>query len=207
MNAPDIRIEEVAERQTQSDAGDSILPWFDQYFRDNFYASPGLNSKDWEPILHFALVWNLFETNVCHKNANLNALKRSVESFSEPLDMTRYRDCFEFFQNRYSESDGARYRFDTLFPNPRGSDIEMKLHLSRVFLSDDAAASDIILGLLYIAYRIRNNFFHGNKSLGLILGQTELFRNVNQILIRYMDDVRNADAGETRNLSSSRRLL
>jgi len=69
----------------------------------------------------------------------------------------------------------------------------MRRHLEATLNSPQSSLEDIVKSLLFIAYRIRNNFFHGNKNLSDLFNQEDLFQQINQVLMDYLDDISQSD--------------
>jgi hypothetical protein len=166
-----------------------------------FYTKINLSDKDWKPILYFSLVWNLFESQICKTNANRISIELSIDKFTTKLAGTtklqtveaKYNNYFNWFRPRYTDRNVGS-KFKALFNNKddfelNSTETHMKGHLELVLNGKSADIQDVIKALLFIAYRIRNNFFHGNKNINDLINQTDLFIKTNQLLLDYMEDV------------------
>jgi hypothetical protein len=160
-----------------------------------FFTKIDLSDEAWKPILYFSLIWNIFESKACNFEANEESLGKSVTKNSSNLDVAKYKPIFDWFQKRYFPSRQLDARFDNLFRSKskpaKISNPKMRAHLEGILKKDEEniSADEMVLGLLFIAYRIRNNFFHGNKDINDLLSQTELFHQINQLLLNYTGDI------------------
>ena len=146
-----------------------------------------LDSEQLSPILHFSLIWNLFETVACNRMASPTNIRRSVrEAYdSDVLDVAKYQLYVEYFRERYLRNEPVQNIFTRLVMTN-----EESRRVVQMALVDGAGnAYDIVYALLLIAHRIRNNLFHGNKRLESLPAQTELFLAVNRLLSDYIEDI------------------
>lgn len=182
------------EKKTNAEEFDSIKKWLENNY---FFTQINLSEEAWKPILYFSLVWNVFESKACNFKADAESIKGSVERNQLDLDATKYQSLFCWFQERYYQNGKLDARFDDLFISKstphKISNRDMKDHLESILPKEGKIIStcDMVLGLLFITYRIRNNFFHGNKDINNLLSQTELFHKINQVLLTYTDDIHN----------------
>jgi len=70
MEKENLIVEDNLEQSEKPLEQSPTVSWLNDYFQNKFYFSPNLNDKQWEPILYFSLIWNLFETNACNKFAD-----------------------------------------------------------------------------------------------------------------------------------------
>lgn len=170
------------------------LDWINRDFPDHQH----LSYEAHDSIFHFAPIWNVFETEACGRKANKKSMEDAVElivSKGMP-DLKAYQKIVEYFKLRYE--NGTNHLFRTLFEPTAGKDSQLRAGIQK--LMEDRSYLDPkcqIVGLLFIAYRIRNNLFHGNKGIPTVRGQNELFQQVNQLLIRFVDDYRRARSAQT----------
>lgn len=142
-------------------------------------------------VLSFSLLWNLFETKACSRNANPNSIKTSVDNaaLANRLNHDNYLEYVNFFRNRYiDENDSLNHRFERLeFSNATHRNIVV-----RTLRGEIQELNTIVYSLLLIAHRVRNNLFHGNKDIVFLENQTDLFQVVNNLLADYIEDITNA---------------
>lgn len=167
---------------------------------NSFNTTIDLSDEDWKPIFYFSLVWNLFESQICETRASKDRLELSVNKYTATLAGSKlrtieekYNNYFDWFRPRYQDRNTAS-KFKALFNNKEDFDLNdtdkyMKGHIESVLNGNNTEIQDIIKCLLFIAYRIRNNFFHGNKDINGLINQTDLFIKTNKFLLDYMEDV------------------
>jgi hypothetical protein len=159
------------------------LEWIDHYF-------DGRANVDFDrlrPILCFSLIWNLFETVACHRRANPNTIRRSVDHADQSgrLDRGKYLQYLDYFRRRYLRNGSLEDAFDRLLmTDPTSQNV-----VRRAIMGEIQDLNNLVHALLLIAHRIRNNLFHGNKSIENLHTQTELFQIINHLLCDYMDDI------------------
>lgn len=153
----------------------------------NNYTQPAIQISDatFGPILHFSLMWNLFERDVCGRDAKPDKIEKAVQSaFAEGyLELDPFKEHLAYFRAR-SQRDGMsidRY-LDALKMDNKNA-----RHLVRGVLKGDILdANNTLYALLLIAHRIRNNLFHGEKEVAILNSQSDLFRAVNSLLATYL---------------------
>ncbi|WP_417737750.1 hypothetical protein [Rosistilla oblonga] len=143
---------------------------------------------DWEklkPVMCFVVLWNRLE--VKHgQHLNLARLERSAKSAvaSTSFDISRYEPHVVFFQERYRNS---QERLSGLIRT--GKEPVVKQRLDDLVAGNLKDANDILVAVLMVPYRIRNNLFHGRKDTFELYSQTELFTHVNEVLCLFHADL------------------
>lgn len=160
----------------------NLLAWVNAYTRP---AVP-VDASTFEPILHFSLMWNLFERDACGKEANPANIEKAVQkTFTEgKLAIEPFTEHLKYFRDR-AQQDGMtieRYLDALKMSNPKARNL-VKGVLSTT-LSDP---NNAVYALLLIAHRIRNNLFHGEKEVALLHSQAELFRVINSLIATYLE--------------------
>ena len=150
-----------------------------------------LDYDQMKPILCFSLIWNLFETHACQRDANPNSIHQSVNRAGKSgrLSSKKYNQFVHYFRERYYLADEDKFEsfFDTLMLTHTESQKVVK----RALNGDTSDINDIVYALLLIAHRIRNNLFHGNKDVQTLPQQVALFTAVNSLLTTYLKDIEN----------------
>jgi hypothetical protein len=168
------------------------LEWLRQF-------APGgkaLNLETLKPILFFTLMWNLFETDCCDRHANPETIRRNVEKADENglLRAVDFADFLAFFRARYVDNGDIEDLPNILLSSPGQTRLERE-HvgtLQAVLKGDLRDINKVVFSLLFVAYRIRNNLFHGEKDVFTLDTQLELFKAVNALLGRYIPIGRSA---------------
>ena len=128
------------------------------------------------------MMWNLFEGDVCANSASVREFERlaaGVDGDSLPPDITQaLEECVAFWMFRYRTPDGFSDRFFGL--NFRTND--KRDHVEEVLLGERAAINDKILALAVIVYRLRNNLFHGLKTLDMLNSQVSNLNTASKCL-------------------------
>lgn len=136
-------------------------------------------------IYDFCMLWGLFENRCCGRNANIPKLKAVCDQidFTDPESVAALQEPLAYFTDRYVDENGFTYRFDHL----RLGNGEWKTHVEAVLTGQLEAHADVLLGLLIIVYRFRNNLFHGEKWAYQLREQQPNFETANALLMWLMD--------------------
>ena len=144
-----------------------------------------LTQEERDAIMHFALLWSLFEADVL----GARACARSIAEVSKRwetegrLKAESFSSCLSYFRRRYFENNEFTDHFAGL--HFRRNDNQ---HLvESVLKGENKNVGDIAAALLIIVYRLRNNLFHGVKWAYGIQGQLSNFTNANSLLMLALD--------------------
>ncbi len=156
----------------------------EQYYKENQNAA------------YFTFIWNLFENLCCEKNANYTELEKV--SINRNLTNNCYSlfEYYNYFKNAIIPEeedrfniDGRRFTFKFKLENkPDGTpknkkDKEVWIAVKTALTNENSIDSEKIKALLYLTYRIRNNFFHGEKDPRSIKYQNKTFQLANKFLL------------------------
>jgi hypothetical protein len=156
-----------------------VFDWLKSYFP---YAS--IDEKNMPSVLHFCLMWSLFESRVCDRHASPGKMK----SFTKELNSTKSlkHEVFDpyllYFQERYLCNGKTNDRFDKLRIRE-----DYREHVESVLKKEETKSVTIILALLIIVYRLRNNLFHGEKPVITLHDQNINFNVANSLLAKILD--------------------
>lgn len=153
-----------------------ILNWINETIRVN--KSP-LQEADIENIKNFALLWNLFETKCCRKNANPGSINAFIDRQIDILKLDTLDFAFNDFFNWYSDSS----RFNALKLTG-----ENKTIVEKVLSGEYQDKNNKIKFIMAVIHRYRNNLFHGEKNLLTIETQENSFKIANEVL-QYMIEI------------------
>jgi hypothetical protein len=163
--------------------------WVQHYF-------PHLDRAQMDAILSFSLIWNLFEARICDKFASTRNIRNRVDRADRSGILVRdnYEQYLNYFRKRYGPVGAGA--LDELAPtNPgqnrivREANARVREEIERVFQDPNPSTADAVNALLLIAYRVRNNFFHGSKNMQNLHRQAELFRVINKLLSTFIEAV------------------
>ena len=116
--------------------------------------------------IHFLFAWSLLEAESFDRFATAEKLDTyAAQLIAEGFDVESVRDAGAYFHDRYQD----RARFDSLMH--RQPSRRMTTLLSKPFSS--LLPTDIVLLVLVVNYRYRNNMFHGNTGVVAWLEYTE----------------------------------
>ncbi|GJL66638.1 MAG: hypothetical protein NPIRA05_16090 [Nitrospirales bacterium] len=136
-----------------------------------------------DEIRNFSLLWNYFEAEACEKKGKYDSINQYVKRF-QATDFNEeqegvIKDVFEYFKGRYEQnSHGENKLFETLgLGDCLLRELRSELNVA------NGSVQDKLVPLLKIAFRFRNNFFHGTKEIGEIKTYNLAFENLNKVLV------------------------
>lgn len=144
-----------------------------------------LTDQERAAVMHFSLLWSLFEAKALATNASADRIYDLVLKWASGhrLEIAPFLQSLAHFRARYSNGPHAAELLHGL--NLRHNDkpdlIEMVLR------GEDASEPDCVAALLIIVYRLRNNLFHGLKWAYGMRGQLDNFNNANEALMAALD--------------------
>lgn len=162
--------------------------WFSQFTE----AGHTIAQDELQPVLEFTLIWNLFERQLFRRSANLGEIRRHME---RALDLGRinpesYKPHIAFFRERY-DNPTEEFLMQVLLSSSKQPSEHDLVNIGLVKSAISGEFSDpnnVIYALLFIAYRVRNNLFQGEKNVHTLHLQKELFETVNSYLSIYMSE-------------------
>ena len=132
------------------------------WVRSRLRDAPTLQPVTLHAVAGFALIWNLFEGLVRDHRANVAQFERVVGRIGYSAELENaINDCLAFYRFRYVADGAVNTRFDGLHLRPN----DRRPHVEATLKGEIASPADKMLAILIIAYRIRNNLFHGLKSV------------------------------------------
>lgn len=153
----------------------------------NAYGYADLTPPEVAAINEFCLLWSFFEEWVLENDANIAAIKRKVAEAANRdggIDLVPFDEPIAFFTSRYFEGGKLTQNFEGLrFQGKNGGRSEVEAVLD----GNDKGAGEILIALLIIVYRLRNNLLHGEKWSYRFKDQFGNFTNANIVLMRAMD--------------------
>jgi hypothetical protein len=140
-----------------------------------------LSREEHDAILHFALLWSLFEAEVLDTRACAKSIVKVSKHWRSAglLKAALFNTPLIYFQNRYFQNAAFTHHYVDL--HLRSNDNPQMVEAVLKGESDDLG--DIAAALLIIVYRLRNNLFHGLKWAYGIQGQLGNFTNANALLM------------------------
>jgi hypothetical protein len=155
----------------------NYLEWLEQ-------AVPGFNylaDAERQAILHFALLWSLFESKALQTKASARAIHLLVQKREAEgrLNAADFQPSLIYFQDRYFANGEFTDHFQGLLLR-RNDEPEL---VQQVLSGQTSAPVAVVTGLFIVIYRLRNNLFHGVKWAYGIRGQQGNFEHANAALV------------------------
>jgi hypothetical protein len=163
-----------------------VIEWLKTYFNN-----PQLEEGFLEPVLHFSLIWNLFEHSYFEDDARLTPPRLlglcdnlHIALVDQNLDRT-----FLFFKNRYFLNQVLDARFitlglDTNLINEQPSYFDF---CQATLTGQNPTKLDKTKCLFLIIHRFRNNLFHGRKNPRTLNIYEEAFEEINRFLTHFIE--------------------
>ncbi|QGZ35681.1 hypothetical protein [Stappia indica] len=142
-----------------------------------------LTIQEKRAIRDFALLWSFFEEMWLGNRGDVPRIRLEVEARLAPdASMAAFEGALTYFSNRYVHAGN---------PSPAFAHLRVSAN-DRQYVLDVLSGQNneprrVLAALLIIAYRLRNNFFHGEKAAYGYQGQLENFRHANAVLMQTMD--------------------
>ena len=154
--------------------------WFEEKrYYDN------IDENRLKSIFYFSLIWNIFEKECCDNYASIGIHpKRIAENITvDTINIEKLRYIFYYYQTRYFSDNQVTESFRN-FDFGRGvNSVNYKRNVSDILQYDNPDIKQILEALLLIAFRLRNNLFHGIKEVERLYEQNENFSKINQMLL------------------------
>jgi hypothetical protein len=160
------------------------IPAFDAtiWIKQNTKNGTLLTPETVSAVASFTMMWNIFEGSLCNNSANIQEFKRiakRIDKISIPnKDIKALEDCLNFWKFRYVTPNGLSKLFNGL--NFRSGD--NKNIVEDVLNTNSEHIADKVFALMIIVYRLRNNLFHGLKSIDELNHQVDNINTASQCI-------------------------
>jgi hypothetical protein len=136
-------------------------------------------------ILHFTLLWSLFEARVLDANGTAGKIIATSMAWAERglLKVNPFQDALTYFRNRYFADGQFTHHYPYL--NLRPSD--QPALVDRVLRGETNDITELVCVVLIIVHRYRNNLVHGEKWEYHMQGQLDNFTHANAVLMKAID--------------------
>ena len=163
-----------------------VIEWLKNYFD-----KPHLTEQALKPVLHFSLLWNLFEHTYFTDNQPLNP-KRLLDLSNiscNGLTEDSLNTTFNYFKERYFPNNQLdnRYttlRLDTVSHNGQLSNYNF---CQTTLLASNPTKSQKTKTVFLIIHRFRNNLFHGRKNPETLNIYEQPFKEINKFLVHFIE--------------------
>lgn len=144
-----------------------------------------LSDEERDAITNFTLLWTAMEGRMVQRNANPVSLAKVVKELNAQglLRPERFEKSLVYFRDRYFQGGS----FNDLFQQLLFRTNDRRPLVEAVLSGQDTETEHIVLALLMIAYRLRNNLFHGVKWAYGIQGQQPNFEHAADIMMRMLE--------------------
>ena len=144
---------------------------------------PDLDESKLTSIFYFTLIWNLFEKNCCDENAQINEHAPGL-AVSHSESISELPSIWRHFQTRYVHDGETTSTFDSFeFKSGDKKDV-----VKRILLEGESSSNqEKMEALLRIAFRLRNNLYHGEKEVSKLYDQNENFKQITRLLMALID--------------------
>jgi hypothetical protein len=143
----------------------SAQDWIKIHLNDGLHLAP----ECLQAVQNFTLMWNLFESLLCGNFAKISVFDQIAtrHEFKEPS--ASLVNSFSYFRSRYVSNGN----FTALFEGLRFRRNDRQEVVEKALKSESPSLSEIVLATMLIVYRLRNNLFHGLKSVSSLNNQTD----------------------------------
>ncbi len=141
--------------------------------------------REIKSILHFSLLWNLFEYTYFDDKQHLDVPKllELAEAANHNLCDTDADSIFGYFQNRYfHKSNFDKTKFKSL-----GLTLKNAKFCQTALSGNSITRLDKVKCIFLIIHRFRNNLFHGRKEPKWLNLYKEPFTRINIFLTYFLD--------------------
>lgn len=148
--------------------------------RASLREAPQLQAATLDVVAGFTFLWNFFEGVACNGQVSVPALGQLADRMANSplLEHNNVEHCLTFYRFRYLNGDQMQEHFYGL--NFRKNDRQELVEA--VLRGTESSLSAKLHALLIIAYRIRNNMFHGLKSVHIWDDQAQNISEATRIL-------------------------
>lgn len=160
-----------------------------EWLRSNRYYEEDIDEAKLKNIFYFTLIWNIFEKTCCGHFAEIGKHPKDIAiSLESKINDQIINDIYEYFKNRYI-LDGSmtdvfhNFKFGK---NPDDGKVYKKF-VEKTLMHDNSSIKEKTQCLLYIAFRLRNNLYHGIKEVSKLYAQNESFKQINCLLMEIID--------------------
>lgn len=154
-----------------------------RWLNRNFAGWSNLTAQEKRAIRDFPVLWSIFELRATGRNgqrpnASPPRICQAVENLEAELTSEVFQHAKTYFSNRYFHAGNPTYAFDQLRVQQA-----FQNRVRTALLGEDADANVILIGLLLVVNRLRNNFLHGGKAAYAFADQLDNFRHANAVLM------------------------
>lgn len=135
-------------------------------------------------IFYFSLIWNIYEKELCGKEGSIRVHpKQHSAQYAEKINQELLSQVFDYFHNRYVLNGIRTEKYESF----EFKSENIKKEVFEYLTLNKPTVKQMLNALLLIAFRLRNNLFHGEKQVEMLYEQNENFAQINSILTHLID--------------------
>lgn len=144
-----------------------------------------LSEEDRQAIFHFSVLWSFFEARALSTNGSAGKILSVTHEWAAlgHLTLQPFENSLDYFRARYV-ANGAPTQ---LFQGLAFREYDKPALVLSVLKGEDMSLANTVAALLLVAFRLRNNLFHGTKWAYGIQGQRENFNQAAAVLMAALD--------------------
>lgn len=134
-------------------------------------------------IRNFSILWNYFEAEKFNKNGSFSEIDNYLNKINE-VDFNNeecrlIKSAFDYFRTRYNTvTNGYNEEINRL--NFKKKEL---IKFRQAFNIDGTKIREMLLVLLMISFRYRNNLFHGEKDIDMLKDYNTPFKILNELIM------------------------
>lgn len=160
-----------------------------EWIAQNTCGGTELTADAQNAIAGFTTMWNFFESTLCANHASVPVFERVCGRFRPdqvpPERIEALDECLAFWKFRYTTPEGFGHRFEGLHFRQR----DRREHVEAVLQGEVTEPAAKLLALMIIIYRLRNNLFHGLKTLEMLNDQVQNLENASRCLAAILEAI------------------
>lgn len=163
----------------------NVIEWLKKYFKKQ-----DINEYDLKQVLHFSLIWNLFEhTYFTYETQLKPELLLELGGISnEYLSDECINKCFDYFRRRYFQDELLHDRFNKLRLSTRTKGQNSNYEYCKtIFTTKNPLKCDQTKTIFLVIHRFRNNLFHGHKDPKTLNIYNKQFIVINNFLMHFIE--------------------
>lgn len=154
-----------------------------RWLNENFAGWNNLTVHEKRAIRDFPVLWSFFELRATGRNgqrpdASPRRICQAVEGLETELNSVVFQQAKVYFSNRYFHEGNPTHAYHQLRVHQDFQD-----RVRAALLHDNVDARVVLIGLLLVVNRLRNNFLHGEKAAYAFADQLDNFRHANAVLM------------------------
>lgn len=156
-----------------------------EWLKNNIQGYRYLSEDERKVLKYFPLLWSVFEAKALGKRARPDKILEVACLWNDKglVELKNFKEELDYFRVRFLTNDEANNRFEHLrFSKPANKELVIN-----VLKNQENDIEKIVGAILLIIYRLRNNYFHGEKWAYQFRSQFENFKNANILLMKFID--------------------